>query len=181
MQHQRYNPASRNLDDDSVDQLVSDQFDYKPSHSRPSRAKVRWWIGIGLGVAIIVIPCFTAAFSRSFRHQIYISIVRQGTPYTQLYFASPVKLPTQLKVGKKNIFDFTIRNNENRTYRYTYTITLEDSRSRTVVSSDTVTVSDDDNATREVAVTPKDRNSKYLITVALDGMNQSIHFYANTS
>jgi hypothetical protein len=195
MQREQYGRPGRHSGDGSAPTPIDgyDQAGPQPSHrsdsysqpqrsdSEPPRAQVRWRLGIGIALVIVIILCAGAALSKQFRHQIEISVVRQGTPYSQLYFASPTKLPTQLKVNKSNIFDFTIENDEGRAYRYTYTVTLEDSRSHVVLSKETVEISNGDGATRRIAVTPKDRKSRYLITVSLEGMNQSIHFYAETS
>ena len=119
--------------------------------------------------------------SKQFRHQLALSIVRQPTPYTQLYFTHPGALPGKLKVGQKNTFDFTIVNDENRAYRYTYIVMLDDSKKHLVVSTATATINNGQSATRSVTIVPKDRKSKYLITVTLEGMNQSIRFYSATS
>ena len=134
-----------------------------------------------IGLVIMAAFCAAAALSKQFRHQIEISVVRQVTPYTQLYFVSPTKLPTQLKVDQDNAFEFSIENDEGHAYHYIYTVTLDDSRSHVVVSTDTVDISDGDRTIRGVVVKPKDPKSKYLITVTLEGLNQSIHFYAETS
>jgi hypothetical protein len=84
-------------------------------------------------------------------------------------------------VAQKNTFDFAIVNDESRVYRYTYIVTLDDSRSHSVVGTQTVTVANGGSVTRPVTVVPKDRKAKYLITVTLEGLNQSIHFYGETS
>jgi hypothetical protein len=186
MQDQRYNREG-GQSGDSPDPTRLDgygQIDRRTSRgpaNQPPRAKAYWRVVLGVGLVIIVVIGVLSAFSQQFRHQVEISVVRQGTPYTQLYFASPTKLPSALKVDKKNIVDFTIENDEGRVYRYAYTVTIENSKSHVVMTSNTVTVGYGDSATRQIAVTPKDRKSKYLITVTLEGMNQSIHFYAETS
>jgi hypothetical protein len=185
MQGQRHNREGGHYGDAPAPPPIDGygQIERHTSHradDQPPRSKVHWRFVIGIGLVIIVVIGALSAFSQQFRHQVEISVVRQGTPYTQLYFASPTKLPTELKVDKKNIIAFTIENDEGRVYRYTYTVTLEDSQSQAVMTRNTVTVGDGDSATRQIAVTPKDRKSTYLITVSLEGMNQSIHFYADT-
>jgi hypothetical protein len=138
------------------------------------------YMGVGLVVILILIVA-AATLSKPFRRQLEISIVRQPTPYTQLYFARPGTLPGKLKVDQKNIFDFTIVNDEGRKYSYTYTVTLADSRSHSVVTKDTVTIDNGGSVTRPATLVPKDRKAKYRVTVALGGLNQSIYFYGETS
>jgi hypothetical protein len=190
MQDQRYNREGGDFGDGptripmdgygQVDRHTSHRAD-NPPPGQPPRGKVRWGLVIGIVLAIIAVIGVLSAFSQQFRHQVAISVVRQTTPYTQLYFANPTKLPSELRVDKKNIVDFAIENDEGRVYRYAYTVTVEDSKSHVVTTNNTVTVGDGDSATRQIVVTPKDRKSKYLITVSLAGINQSIHFYAESS
>jgi hypothetical protein len=154
---------------------------YDQSYSHPPRKKTPLPFFIGAGViGIILIISITAMLSKQFRHQLELSIVRQPTPYTQLYFTSPATLSHALKVDKENTFDFTIGNEENRTYRYTYTVTLDDSQSHLIVGTETVTIGNGESVTLPVNVVPRDSKSRYLISIALEGMNQSIHFYGET-
>jgi hypothetical protein len=144
-----------------------------------SKAPLPLYIGIGLATVLILVAA-AAALSKPFRHQLALSIVRQPTPYTQLYFPHPGTLPGKLKVDRKNTFQFAIVNDENRAVRYTYTVLLDSSKSRRV-STATVTVSNGQTVTPSVTVVPKERKSRYQISVTLKGMNQSIHFYGTTS
>jgi hypothetical protein len=120
-------------------------------------------------------------FSKPLQHQFALSIVRQPTLYTQLYFTDPGKLSDRLRTDQKNIFYFSLVNNENRAFRYVYVVTLDDSASHLVVSRETVTIGRGSTLTRRVTVVPRQPKSKYLITITLEGLNQSIHFFARTS
>ena len=144
-----------------------------------SKASLPLYIGIGL-VTILILIAAAATLSKPFRHQLALSIVRQPTPYTQLYFPHPGTLPGKLKVDRKNTFQFAIVNDENRAVRYTYIVLFDGSKSRHV-STATVTVSNGQTVTPSVTVVPRERKSKYQISVTLKGMNQSIHFYGTTS
>lgn len=137
------------------------------------------YIGAGL-ITILILIVAAAALSKQFRHQLTLSIVRQPTPYTQLYFSHPRALPGKLKVDEKNTFQFTIVNDENRAFRYTYIVVFDDSKSH-LASTGAVTLNNGQSVTRSVTVIPKDRKSKYQISVTLKGMNQSVHFYGTTS
>jgi len=145
-----------------------------------SKAPLPLYIGIGL-VTILILVAAAAALSKQFRHQLALSIVRQPTPYTQLYFPHPGTLPGKLKVDRKNTFQFAIVNDENRAVRYTYIVVLLHGSKSRHVSTATVTVSNGKTVTPSVTVVPKERNSRYQISVTLEGMNQSIHFYGTTS
>jgi hypothetical protein len=144
-----------------------------------SKAPLPLYIGIGL-VTILILIAAAAALSKQFRHQLALSIARQPTAYTQLYFPHPGTLPGKLKVDRKNTFQFAIVNDENRAVRYTYIVLFDGSKSRRV-STTTVTVSNGQTVTPSVTVVPRERKSRYQISVTLKGMNQSIHFYATTS
>jgi hypothetical protein len=194
MQDPRYSREGRDFDDGpapvpmdgygQVDRRGSHRAENLPPSQPPDhtpRAKFRWGFVIGIVLVIIAIIGALSASSQQFRHQVALSVVRQTTPYTQLYFASPSKLPSELKVDKKNTVDFTIENDEGRVYSYAYTVTFEDSKSHAVTTNYTVKVGDGASATRQIVLTPKDRKSKYLITVSLTGMSQSIHIYAESS
>ena len=186
MRHEQYNRRSGYSTDHAARTIADDFYrddrqTPRPVDDRPSRSKFGRQTAIAIGVVVILVLCAAAALSKQFRHQIEISIVRQRNPYTQLYFADPNALPAHLQVNKNNIFEFTIENDEGRALTYTYTATLADSRSHTVASKATITISDGQRATRQVAVRPRDLNSKYLITITLQGTNLSIHFYATTT
>ena len=169
-----YIPSDHHQYDDGND--YADDSNRQPAHTR-----IPWSIIIGVGVAVFVALLAAVASPQQFKHQLAISFIRQPTPYTQLYFKNPGTLPDKLKYNKKNTIDFTIVNNEGRTYIYTYVITLQDSRSRQTVSAGTVTIANMHTISCPGVVIPKDRNSRYMIIIDLKGMNQSIHFYGETS
>ena len=158
---------------------ADDRCDQVGTQGLRRKAPLPLYIGIGL-VAILTLIAAAAAVSKQFRHQLALSIVRQPTPYTQLYFPHPGTLPGKLKVDRKNTFQFAIVNDENLAVRYTYIVLFDDSKSRRV-STATVTVSNGQTVTPSVTVIPRERKSRYQISVTLKGMNQSIHFYGTTS
>jgi hypothetical protein len=129
---------------------------------------------IGLFVGLFV------AFPRQFVRQVEISVVRQPTPYTQLFFNNPTALPSQLRVNRANKFAFTIVNDQGRSWLYRYTVTASTAGSSTVAGRGSLTIRNGGSLTCTVAVVPKLRKSRYLVTVMLDTPDQSIHFYGDT-
>jgi Protein of unknown function (DUF1616) len=145
------------------------------------RGNTRRRAGIAVGfTALLLAVALAAAFPKQLKHQWELSVVRQQTPYTQLYFTAPASIPSSLTAGQRNTFDFTIENDEGRAYSYTYVVTLKDSRAQQV-SKETVTVNSGATVTRAVTVVPKDKDSRYLVSVAIPSLNQSIQFYGETS
>jgi hypothetical protein len=176
--HYRQSDGRYNHIDSHYDQI--DGHYNQVDHETPP-IKSPWRLVICIILGVVVILAGAAFASPQFRHQIAISVVRQPTLYTQLYFPNPGGLSGQLQVDKKNTFRFTIENDENRAYSYTYVVTLDDSRSHQVISKTSLTVGNGDSATPSVIIIPKDRKSRYLVTITLEGLNQSIHFYGQTS
>jgi hypothetical protein len=146
------------------------------------REKIKYRIVIAIILAVIGLSAGIAcAFPRQFMHQVKISLIRQPTPYTQLFFNNPTALPSRLHNNRPNIFTFTIVNDQGQSQRYRYTVVVSTAKSFIIASKGSLTIRNGDTATRTVAVTPKSRRSRYLITVALDAGGQSIHFYGDTS
>jgi hypothetical protein len=83
------------------------------------RGQRRWWpsLTVLLVVAIGISLSFPAG-----RHQWDVSILRQPTRYTALYFDHPASLPHQAKVNQTIAFSFTIANDEGRAVDYRYRV-----------------------------------------------------------
>jgi hypothetical protein len=149
--------------------------------SQSRRGNIRRPTAIAVSVAAVLLAvALAAAFPKQLKHQWELSVVRQQTPYTQLYFTAPASIPSSLVAGQQNTFDFTIENDEGRAYRYTYVVTLKDSRAQQA-STETVTVNSGERVTRAVTVVPRDNKSTYLVSVAIPDLKQSIQFYGETS
>jgi hypothetical protein len=97
-----------------------------------------------------------------------------------LYFDNPGALPTTAAVNKSNTFAFTVVNNEGSAYQYSYVVTFADAHTHLVVAKEDLTIGNGASVTRKITVKPKDHKSNYLITITLEGMNQSIQFYEKT-
>jgi hypothetical protein len=139
-------------------------------------------------VATVIVLCFItltaglyAAFPEQFKHQVELSFIRQPTPYTELFFSDPVALPAKLRIDKPNSFTFTIVNDEGRSDSFNYSVVVSTGKSVNVSRRGSVTIRNSGSASRTVAVVPKSRKSRYLITVVLGVSGQSIHFFGETS
>ena len=121
------------------------------------------------------------ASPRQFVHQIEISVIRQPTPYTQLFFSHPGAIPSTLRLDRPNKFTFTIVNDEGQSSLYHFTVTMKAAgSSTTVVANGSLRLDDSGIGTRTVAFVPTKQRHQYLITVVLDGSGLSIHFYGET-
>jgi hypothetical protein len=144
----------------------------KPQIARRIAIAVLIFAGLLTGLLIV--------FPRQFIHQVQISLIRQPTPYTQLFFSDPTALPTQLHVNRRDKFAFTIVNDEGRSQFYQYIVTMTPARSYVVVVKGTMALPNGGTGIRAVNVQPKFRQSRYLINVVIAGTGQSIHFYGDT-
>lgn len=130
---------------------------------------------------VALITWLVASFPKQVRHQIEISLFRQPTPYTQLFFTQPDSLPSRLRIDRPSEFSFTIVNDEGSPENYGYSVILSTIGSHDVAKTGSLLVPSGDSTTRTITVVPKTRRSRYLITVVLNASGQSIHFYGDTS
>jgi len=149
----------------------------RPAGSRSRTASMlrllRW-------VAVVAICIAAAGLGRAFphqiAHQIAISITRQPAPYTELYFSNPQALPTSLSLSRLNLFKFTIVNHEGHDTIYSYVVTLASSHGAATIARGRIDVGNGMKATRVVNVVPIRPATKYVVTTALRGRLETIHF-----
>jgi hypothetical protein len=167
--------------DSSVDEEVTgNQESVTIPRETKRRPRRKLPISIGLvGVAIVV--GVAVAFPKQIKYQIQISLFRQTTPYTQLFFTNPAALSSQLRVNDENKFSFTVINDQGDSRNYQYTVTMDDAGSKALVTQGVFTVKNGGTLTRSVLFEPKSHKTRYLITVKLNGLDQSIHYYGVTS
>jgi hypothetical protein len=147
-----------------------------PSKKRAGRIS----FSITLCIVMLIGGLFVA-FPRQFMHQVQISLFRQPNPYTQLFFTQPDSLPSQLHPDRPNKFSFTIVNDEDGSETYSYTVTMKTRGSSKVARTGSAFIRSGDSTTCAITLIPKARRSQYLITVALNANDQSIHFFGKTS
>jgi hypothetical protein len=114
--------------------------------------------------------------SDSLRRETVRSVMREPTPFTELYFTNHVRLPTRLRASRPNVFSFTIANHEGRATSYAYVVTARSGDGTTEVARDTITIERGGAAIERVAFTPRRPNTAYLITVRLRDRVETIHF-----
>lgn len=131
-------------------------------------------------ILVGILGIFAIVFPAQFKHQLEISVVRQPTPYTQLFFSNPATLPKKLMVGRVNEFSFTVVNDEGHSQTYHYTVTVTGPKSRKIASEGSLTLNDRQSTSQTVGVKTASRGSQYLIEVALTGTSDLIQFYGNT-
>jgi hypothetical protein len=153
----------------------------RPRSSNPRKARrVRRPFIVMLSSAGLLAALYVAS-PQQFAHQIEISVIRQPTPNTQLFFSDPGAIPSRLRRDLPNRFAFTITNDEGRASLYHFAVLMNTAgSSTTVVANGSLRLADQGTATRTIALVPKKRRHRYLITVVLNGSGQSIHLYGET-
>jgi hypothetical protein len=167
--------------DSSVDEEVTDSQE-SLSLPRTTTRGSGWTFPITLGLAVIIIVGGLAvAFPKQIKHQIQISLFRQITPYTQLFFTNPAALSSRLRVDDENEISFTVVNDEGYPRNYQYTVTMDAAGRQELASQGVFTVTNGGTLARTVLFEPKLHKTKYIITVKLNGLDLSIHYYGVTS
>lgn len=150
-----------------------------PAPQRPNRPP--WSIAAATVLILIgIVGIWAICFPAQFRQQLDVSVFRQPTPYTQLFFSKPTALPQALELNQANRFSFTVINNQGRPATYRYTVTISDTKQQQVSGAGSFTIGDSQRITRTVAVVPTARQTRYLVKVALSGTTDFIQFYGNT-
>lgn len=150
--------------------------------SKPKRPAWRLAAAIVL-TAIGIISIFAICFPTQFKQQLEVSVFRQPTPYTQLFFGDPTGLPSKLEVGHVNKFTFTVINDQGRsaTYHYTVTIaTVTGAKLQKTAGEGSFTLGDSQSITQTVGVVPTAPGEQYLVKVTLIGTPDFIQFYGDT-
>jgi D-inositol-3-phosphate glycosyltransferase len=141
----------------------------------PGQARWRWRVlagAAGLAVAIsLLVPAG--------RHQWALSLLRQPTPYTVLFFNRAAVLQARVTAGQPVRFGFTVSNKEGRTMRYRYVISTRPAgsgcRPRLLAESARL-VPAGSSWSVSVAVRPHCCNAPCRIQVSLPGHPETIDF-----
>lgn len=113
------------------------------------------------------------------QHQAFtLATTRQPERLTELFFADPTHIPTNVTQGQPLNVSFVVHNLESQTMSYPYTITFTDAQGVTTPLGDGTTTLPDSaaqNITKQVTVPVGDGRGE--ITVQLPTKKQSIHFW----
>jgi len=149
--------------------------------SQPRKSHA-WRLALAVVLILIgIVGIFAICFPAQFKQQLEVSVLRQPTPYTQLFFSTPTALPQKLEVNHVNKFSFTVINNQGRSGTYRYTVTITGGKLQKVASQGSFVLGDSQSVTRIVGVVPKSRGTQYLIKVTLSGTADFIQFYSKTA
>jgi hypothetical protein len=175
-------PSSRpNKMDSSIAQEVTENQEGSSIPRKKSRGP-RWTFPISIGlVGLVIIGGLTVAFPKQIKYQLQISLFRQNTPYTQLFFTNQATLSSRLRVGDENEFSFTVVNDQGHSRNYQYTVTMDGAGRQQLVTQGVFAVKNGGTLNRNVLFEPKFHKTKYMITVELNGLDLSIHYYGVTS
>jgi hypothetical protein len=131
----------------------------------------RWWPVVSL-VAIAA-----SLISPTIRHQWALSIFRQRTEYTILYFNKPTTLPTSSAGHAPISFSFSITNQEARYVRYRYVVRASDGITGShVLATGSRVLRAAHRWNVPLTVVPKCLLSPCYITVSLPSTHESIDF-----
>lgn len=135
--------------------------------------RVKLLVAVAICAAIILVLAVP-----SFRHQLSGSVTRKPAEFTELYFTDATHLPKHVVAGTPASVAFSIVNHEARTVEYSYLVTAQSSQGTTTIAQGSVRLLVNQRADKKVAFTPDAANRSYLITVALAGRTELIHFAA---
>lgn len=133
------------------------------------------WVAVAV-ICIAAAAALGIAFPHQIAHQIALSVTRQPTPYTELYFSDPQSLPASLSLSAPNLFGFTGVNHEGRDTVYSYVVTLASSYGSSTIAQGRIDLKNNMSATRPVNVRPTHSATEYVTTVSLLGRSETIRF-----
>ncbi len=136
--------------------------------------KARWWL-LALGGLIVAAVTVSLIIPAS-RHQWAISIVRQPTNYTTLYFDNPATLPTTAEVNKPIGFSFTVVNHEGRALHYQYVVSSKGQNGAVTVQRSTRFIPAGASSSISTSVSPTSPGKNSRIVVSLPGHAETIDF-----
>jgi hypothetical protein len=167
--------------DDRWNRVPAPQRSRTPAPPPQPPKKPAWQFVVAAVLMLIgIVGLLAIIFPTQFKHQLDISVFRQPTPYTQLFFSDPTTLSKKLEVGHANKFSFTVVNDQGHPATYRYIVTITGAKLQKVASQGSFALGDSQSITRTVEVVPIARKTQYLVKVTLSGTVEFIQFYGDT-
>ena len=113
--------------------------------------------------------------------QLELSFVRQPTPYTELFFENPDRLPTSIPEAGVAAFSFSIRNNEIRAITYEYVCEIRTAGRTAVIDRGVALVPAGAAATRSEHILSPGAGKRFVVSISLVGRSQEIDFIGGPS
>jgi hypothetical protein len=132
-----------------------------------------WW---PILAPLAVLVAGISLLSPAGRHQWALSLFRQPTRYTVLFFDHPADLPATAAAGHPIRVSFTVGNREGRAVGYRYVVRSAGGRRSRFVGEAARTVAAGASWTVSTAVRPACRTSPCRIQVSLPGHPETIDF-----
>ena len=110
------------------------------------------------------------------RHQWALSLIRQRTPYTVLFFNKPAALPTADATDKPITVSFTVGNYEGRLMDFRYVLSASSSRGSRILGEATRSMAAGAKWTVTRTLRPRCGASSCRIEVSLPGHPETIDF-----
>jgi len=143
------------------------------AHYRRKPGVRRWWPTM---TAVAALAVGASLLSPAGRHQWALSLIRQPTPYTVLFFDKPAALPTTAAIGKPITASFTVANHEGRRMDFRYVLSASSGRSSRILAESTRSIPAGANWTVTRTFRPKCAISPCRIEVSLPGHPEKIDF-----
>lgn len=145
-----------------------------PQDLQGTPVRRRWWPVIAVAA---IVAAGASLISPTMRHQWALSIFRQRTNFTILYFNEPSALPTSSAGHEPISFSFTITNQEGRDVRYHYLVRASDGFTAShVLARGSKLVRADRRWRVPLTVVPKCLLSPCFIKVSLPQQHEAIDF-----
>lgn len=110
------------------------------------------------------------------RHQWALSLIRQPTPYTVLFFNKPAALPTTVAINQPITVSFTVGNYEGRLMDFRYVLSASSVRSSHILGESTRSIAAGAMWTVTRTLRPRCDTSPCRIEISLPGHPETIDF-----
>jgi hypothetical protein len=156
--------------------VASEPDDSKSSglaHYRREPGARRWWPTV---TGLVALAVGASLLLPAGRHQWALSLIRQPTPYTVLFFNKPAALPTTDAIDKQITVSFTVGNHEGRLMDFRYVLSVSSGRDSRILEESTRPIAPGAMWTVTRRFRPRCSISPCRIEVSLPGHPETIDF-----